>query len=479
MKSRNSPFLRWTLFPVLLALSFFSFLPGDTSALALSVEDEREAGEKFVSQVRSHFEFVQDEFVSEYINALGQFLLQTVDTKLFSFRFYVIKDGTLNAFAGPGGHVFLFSGLIDTMETADELAAVICHEVGHVSARHLAQRIEQNKKIGLMTMAGILAGVLVGGKAANAIITGASAAGIQAQLNYSREDERQADQLGFKYMDAAGFDPSGIITVLEKLDKSQWMGADRVPPYLLTHPGGAERISNTDIMMRDYRRKPEIAEIHRFREQFPVFKAILRAINLESHEAERLFRMDLDKDPDSSLAHFGLGIILKERSEYDSAIGHLKEALKASPDAWPILTHLGETYQLQGNDREAVSILERAVRKDDRNRTALFLLAFSRQNLKEYSEAVRIYERLTAMEPVRDEVYYNLGVAYGRQNRLAAAHYNFGIYFSRLKDPKKARFHFEKALDLSGRDPAMRDRIQKAMEELDSPPRKPPKGQES
>ena len=93
-------------------------------------------------------------------------------------------------FAAPGGHIFVFSGLIEAMDNIDELAAVICHEIGHISARHLSKRIEQSKNIGIATLAGILAAMLVGGEAAAPIISGTLAAGMQARLYFSREDER-------------------------------------------------------------------------------------------------------------------------------------------------------------------------------------------------------------------------------------------------------------------------------------------------
>lgn len=453
---------------MLILLIVFPVFRTGSNAFALSVEEERQAGEKFLAQLRNRFQFLEDEFANEYLNELGHYLIRPLETQHFPFRFYIIKDNTLNAFAGPGGHVFFFSGLIEVMEQIDELAAVVCHEIGHVSARHLSHRIEQNKKIGLVTLAAVLAGAMLGGKAANAIVTGAAAASIQAQLNYSRDDERQADQLGFKYMDASGFDPSGMISTLRKLEKGRWVGEDGIPPYLRTHPAGPERVANTEIMLSGYKPKGESPETNRFRRLFPIFKTILRARSLESRDAERLFLEDLEKDPDSVLANFGLGIIWKERAEYEKAVHHLKRAMAGSPDALPVMTQLGEAYQLQGRDREAVRILEKAAEKDVGNRTALFLLGISYRNLEDYPSAVRIFERLTSIEPVENDVFYNLGVAYGRQNRLAAAHYNFGIYFKRSRDMKKARFHFEKAKEFSNNDPAFKKRIRKALKEISS-----------
>ena len=452
------------LFILVLALFFETSLV-KPCAFAMSTQEERELGQKFMLQIRQSFEFVDDDFAQDYINDLGQYLIKPLKVRPFPFRFYIIKDSNLNAFAGPGGQIFVFSGLIVAMDSVDELAAVVSHEIAHVSARHLARRMEQSKKIGMATLAGILAAVLIGGEAAAAIMTGSAAAGAQLQLHYSRNDERQADHLGFQYMDDAGFDPSGLISTLKTIQKNQWFGTDKIPPYLLTHPTGTERMSNLDIMLSDYTPKSESREVAKYRASFPFFKTILRAKSVEAHDAERLFTMELEKDPDSPLAHFGLGMVLKERAEYDRAIGHLQKALKGQPETLPVLRNLGETYQLKGQDRKAIAIFEKSLEIDDKDRSAIFLLAFSYQNLEKYGKAIRLYERLALMKPVRVEVYYNLGVSYGRENRLALAHYNFGIYFKRLGRTEKARFHFEKASALSKNDPALKSRIRKAMKE--------------
>jgi len=466
MKTKTKNIYRLTISLSLMIFLIFPFRAREINAFALSVEEETIAGEKFLAMIRKQLDIVDDDFANEYINDLGHYLIRPLETRPFPFRFYIIKDNTLNAFAGPGGHIFLFSGLIEVMDEIDELAAVVCHEIGHVSARHLAQRIEQNKKIGLATMAGVLAAVLLGGKAAGAIMTGSMAASIQAQLTYSRNDERQADQLGFKYMDESGFDPSGMITTLKNLSKGQWLGTGGIPPYLLTHPGGPERISNIETMLTGYIPKPGNRQTAKYRKLFPFLKTILRAKYVDPHEAEKLFNMEIENDPESKLAHLGLGILWKKRSEYDLAADHFQEALKGLPDSSYILRNLGETYQLKGQDTRAIRVLEKALRIDNQDRASLYLLAVSYQNLEAYPEAIRIYERLTLMKPVKDEVFYNLGVSYGRQGRLALAHYNSGIYFKRLRNMREAGFHFHKADELSKNDSALRNRIRKAMEGL-------------
>ena len=240
-------------------------------ALALSIEEEKTMGQEFLAQIKNYFEMLDDDNANQFINDLGHYLTMPLETKNFPYNFYIIKDNTLNAFASPGGHIFIYSGLIDTLDSIDELASVICHEIGHVSARHISDRIEQNKLISIATIAGILAGVLIGGKAAGALATSSVAAGLQAQLHFSREDEYQADQLGFKYMKSAGLDPKGMITVLKKIERGDWFGTNKRPAYLLTHPAGPERMANLDSMLSNYVVEYTNKEADRFRALFPFF----------------------------------------------------------------------------------------------------------------------------------------------------------------------------------------------------------------
>ena len=463
MRARTKK-LRTILAPIL--VFFFLFSLGRQPVFALSTEDERAAGEEFRASVRMQLELLQDDFANDYINDLGQYITRALETKAFPFQFYIVRDNNLNAFAGPGGHIFFYTGLIDMMDDVDELAAVMAHEIGHVSARHLSNRIEQNKTMAMAVLAGMLAGALMGGKAGGAIATGTMAAGIQKQLGYSREDERQADNLGFKYMEESRFGPSGMVTVLKKLEKASPGGTDAIPPYLLTHPAGPERVSTSEILMTQFVPKPENRESTGFRKLFPYFKAVCIAKSMDYQGASRYLNREREKDTESPVVQFGLGVLQKERMDYPKAIEHFEKALKEAPDVTPILIELGETYQLQGQDRKAIEVVERVLRTNERNRGALYLTGMSYQNLEDYSKATVFYERLTSIRPVKDEVFYNLGVCYGRQEKLAVAHYNTGLYFQRIFDFRKARYHFLKADQLVGNDQALKNRIYEAAQAL-------------
>ena len=444
-------------------------LLGPRAAYALSIKEEQELGEEFLNKIKMRYSLLEDDFAEGYLTDLGDYLASSIRSRPFNFRYYIIKDDTLNAFAAPGGHIFFYSGLLELFETIDELSAVLTHEMGHVMARHLSQRIEQNKMIGFATLAGVLAGALIGGEAAEALTAGSLAAGIQAQLHYSRRDERQADQLGFEYMVDAGFDPHGMIYTLKKLERGNWFQGAQLPGYLLTHPSGPERMANLDSLMSGYEKEAAAKEaIERFTALFPLFKVIIRARCKEPAEAERLFRMDLEKESDSALAHLGLGIALKEQANYEKALFHLKKARRLEPRFHAVLPYLGETFLLMGEGENAIEVLEQARQNyAGGGRAGRFLLAQAYEKQGNHEKAIAILEGLaSAAEPVKNEVFYHLGLSYGRSNRLAQAHFNFGRHFARLRKAEKALFHFKKAQELAEGMPVLQDKIRKEEKRL-------------
>ena len=352
--------------------------------MALSIEEETTLGDEFFAQVQKYFTVVEDDFLNDYINRVGKYLSEAIEVNPFPFRFYILKDGSLNAFAAPGGRIFIFTGLITETDRLPELAAVICHELGHVSARHLSARVDQGKKIGLATLAGILAGVLIGGPAAGAIITGTMAAGIQTQLHYSRNDEREADQLGFSYMRSAGVDPGSMVSVLSKIERGRWMGTDKVPAYLLTHPTGPERMANIDTLTREHPDLAQREEALRLAEEYPFFRASVLALYMDSSDAMRSFRAEIKKNPGSAPGYYGLGLIMKQRADFAVASEYLSRAMRYAPHSAAVSRGLAEMYQSSGNTEDAIALLNKVLEKDRDDKAALFILAGCYQSKEEH-----------------------------------------------------------------------------------------------
>lgn len=460
--------MRKFIFNAFVSLTIICFFSTQIYAL-ISLEDEEIIGARLYLQIKKEGILIEDDFASRYIDQLGHYLIRPLKTKPFEFHFYIINKDVINAFASPGGYIYIFSGLINMTDSADELAAVICHEIGHISARHIAQKIEHSKKLGYLTLAALLASTLIGGQAASGIATASLGASAQLQINFTRDEERQADELGFKYISASGFDPTATYTILKKITDQSLYALDKIPPFLIDHPIGPERLANIQFMLSSYKPIPATDEVIRFRKQFPLFKTIVYALSTDPDNAKRYYEDILKDDPESALAYFGLGIVYSRLSEYKRAISCFKKTLSVWPDSIPVLVRLAMAYQNCGKYKSAIKTLNRVLDIDDTNNYAMFLLGLSYENLRNYKEAIRIFKRLSYLRPVNNDVYYHLGVVYGRLGKLALAHYNFGIYFSNLYSINKAKFHFLEAKKLAKGDTRLLNAISVRLKTLKLP----------
>ncbi|NLD35560.1 MAG: M48 family metalloprotease [Desulfatiglans sp.] len=433
---------------------------------ALTLAEEEKKGEEFALAIKQQLEVVNDPFIDHYINDLGNYLLQSVETRHFKYRFYAVKNEEINAFAGPGGHIVVNTGLIRVMDEIDELTAVMCHEIAHVSNRHISQQYDQSTKLTAASMLGMLAGILVGGEASGAVMMGSMAAVQQKQLAYSRDAERQADQAGFKYALEAGFDPAAIKRVHKKLQAGHW-GVNEVPAYLLTHPIGPERIANIESILKNPYVVVSKKEGQVFRELYPIFRTVIMAKYEQREEMTNYFSFELAKNPESPLANLGMGIILKEKGEYKGSITHLEKAVKTLTDPAPAISYLSEAYQSNGDTDKAVSILKEAINKNADDKISLLTLTTIYENAGDFDKTIDIYERLKLLKPVEDYVFYSLGYSYGKINRLGHAHYNFGLFHEQSKNIREAYFHYMEAKREAGDDLDLMKKIDESISRID------------
>ena len=212
---------------------------GDASSAALSPADERELGAIFMRQIRAQLPVIDDPEIEDYAQSLGYKLLSGAGEGSLDFYFFVIADPIINAFAIPGGYIGIHSGLITSTESESELAAVIAHEIAHVTQRHIARSIAAAEGTQYATLAAVIAGILIGtqnSQAGQAAIAGATAAGTQSRLNFTRSNEQEADRVGINMMAKAGYDPRAMPAFFEKLDTASRYYS-KPPEFLSTPPG--------------------------------------------------------------------------------------------------------------------------------------------------------------------------------------------------------------------------------------------------
>jgi predicted Zn-dependent protease len=210
----------------------------------LTVSEEKELGQQAQREVRERFQLFRDRVVVSYVRQMGAKLIAGAGPSPFEFRFYVIEDESINAFAIPAGAIYVNTGLILQAQDASELASVLAHEAGHVTARHVAQLYRRQRNTGVGANLLSLAIAILSGNPyiANA---GQMATGVAATAytsSFTRDAERQADRLAVETMINAGYDPNGMVAILETLQKEG--GAGPTWDLLNSHPGTDERIAS-------------------------------------------------------------------------------------------------------------------------------------------------------------------------------------------------------------------------------------------
>lgn len=460
----------WTLTAMWLATAG---MPG--SAQAISIGKEKELADEFMKVVRKRYELIEDPFLVSYINDLGNRLVSQFPPQPFAYQFYVINGNVYNAFAGPGGHVFINSGLIAAMETEDELAGILMHEISHVVCRHISQRIERSTKIGMASLAGMVAGIFLGGGGdlGKAVSVGSLAAGQSAQLKYSRKDEMEADQLGLKYLSQLGYSAEGLLAVLKKIRAKTWFGSDQMPSYLSTHPAVEDRIAYIDGWLSTHPKDRGKALVHS--ERFERVRVRLAALYGDAELSVQRFQALSRKYPNRPLAHYGFGLALARTSRDVDAVDEFQTALSLDPSAHYVLSDLGRSYYSIGQYNDAVDVLQRAVAADPDDTDARFYLGRIDLSLGNYAGAVDHLERVMDRAPHYPQAASFLGEAYGKMGRLGPAHFYLGLYYKDQNSLRNAVFHMKRALEHLT-DPVRSEKARAVLKEMEDEERKGPEG---
>lgn len=451
------------VFFLILAILFSFSLTLPPSLPALTIDQEREIGEKVLEEVKRRWSLVEDPCVHAYINSIGKRILQVMESQPFEYKFFVINIQDLNAFAVPGGKVFLNSGLILAMDSEDELASVICHEIAHVVARHIAKQSEKGQKLSLAALGAILAGIIVGGKAGAATATTTIAAAETAMLKYSRDDEEEADYLGMKFLERAGYDPRAMLTMLRKMRRHTGPASSDPPAYLLTHPAIEERISDLEVQLARHSGQREstkpVGSLKRIQTKLIVAEK-------DAAQAGTFFQNWVKRQPNDPEASFGLGLVQRRMGAMDRAIENLSRAASLSPQDGEIARELGATYFLKANLDAAEKHLERARSLSPSDALTYFYLGRVYREKKKVDSALEALLRAKELNAHLPDLYYHLAQAYGSKNLLGPAYMNFGYHYKALGDRKTAQMHFQRALTHFPENSAERQTLQREIENL-------------
>ncbi len=318
---------------------------GSQAATLLTDREAEQLGRAFIRSSRFRTPYVSDPELVAYINKLGNQLLDVSDDAGKEYNFYLIDNNVINAFAVPGGHIALHTGILTKSESESELASVIGHEIAHVSQRHIARKLENSKYDSWIALGALLAAVAAGGSdAAQAAFGLANASIIDRQLSYSRAFESEADALGIRILSRAGFDPAAMPVFFKRLLDESRLNESHAPEFLRSHPLTINRITESAQRVNAYPpAKPrDESEYLMMRAKATAGYAPDKAV------ARDQFKAAMDKD--FSLPNrYGYALAMAENGEHEKAREAYAAVLKDYPDNLTLRLSIAENELLAQN----------------------------------------------------------------------------------------------------------------------------------
>ena len=419
---------------------------GDATREDLSPVVERKLGEAIMREIRRDRDYLDDDAIAEYLNNFGGALVDAApgargETNA-DFYFFPLRDGSINAFALPGGFIGIHSGLLLAAQTESELASVVAHEIGHVSQRHIARMLGQQRQDALLPIAALILAALASRAspdAAMGVLMGGQGLAVQRQLNFSRDAEREADRVGFQIMSAGGYDTSGMVAFFRRLQSVTKVYGE-IPAFLSSHPLTSERIVDIQARIKEtpYRQRPDPIEFHIARARARVLQD-LSTTGLRDTRTAFQTQLAQQHRQQQAAAQYGLSYLaLKEgdlagaRSWYDKARATLKPkegTFSGAPgsDGGALFAVLDLEIKLAPGQPQQVA--QQAL-KDAEEATNRFPL--SRALARQYADAMINAGKLDdATRYLREQVrqyredaklYDLLAKAYSKQGKIALQH---------------------------------------------------------
>ena len=405
---------------------------GEASQSDFSPAHERRLGESIMREVRGDRTYYDETEATDYIHALGVRLAgQSTDPRQ-NFEFFLLRDGQINAFALPGGFIGVNTGLILGAQSESEVASVLAHEIAHVTQRHIARMVAQQKQSHITSLAALAVAILASRasvEAAQAALAFGQAAAIQSQLNFTRDNEREADRVGLQMLERAGFDSRSMVTFFDRLQRASRIYEGGAPSYLRTHPLTFERIADVQNRVESlpYRQIPDSVE-------FQLIRAKLRAELDAPREAIAFFREGLVERRylSEASARYGLTLSLFRAQDHAGALKELA-ALRGILPANAIVETLGCRVQFAAGDvKGATACFREALRVFPGHRALVHEFANTLLAAGQATEALKLVEGRLQVVTEDPKLYLIQARAYSMLNKGHAQHRAQGEAYARM-----------------------------------------------
>lgn len=395
---------------------------GDISATVLSPLQEQAIAEQILREVAVSDDVLKDVEITDYLQTLGAKLATNGPDKRQKFNFFVVQDNSINAFAMPGGVIGVHTGLILGANSESELASVLGHEIGHVTQRHLARMLAAQKYDTFKNIAGIALALLVARsnpQLASGALTTASAAGVQNQLDYTREHEREADRIGLQILDSGGFDVRAMPAFFTTLQRGSRFVEGSAPSFLRTHPLTSERIADVAnrVEQMPYRQVSDSVE-------FQYVRAKLRAAQGNAQNAIDVFEQNIRERrfTNEAAEHYGLAIAYMLKGAYAQTEKELAWLKKNAPPHAMIQNLSARLEVARNNPQQAAKQYAAALKLYPDNRALTYGYAEHFLAIKQADKAVSLVKEKQVLYPDDAYLYDLLAKAYTMQNNVLLSH---------------------------------------------------------
>lgn len=401
---------------------------GDISQNVLTPLQERQIGQQSMLQIRASKQFLDDAEINDYLNQLGYKLAENSAEPGLGFEFFAINDYNVNAFAMPGGFIGVNVGLLLTAQSESELAAVLSHEIAHVTQHHLARILAGQQGDGLVSIAALAVAILAARnspQAAEAAIVSMQARAIQKQLDYTRTHEQEADRIGLDILQKSNFSVHAMPEFLNRLQRATQLLEGHAPSYLRTHPITGDRIADIEnrVYKQPYRLIPDSVD-------FQLVRTKLIAAQKSAPDAIAYFNdaLGAQKHGNPVAQRYGLVGALLRNNEIKRAAQELlvlRKLSRTNPlyrNSPMIETLAGQVMRAEGNDSAALTFYRTAVQNFPQHRALIYDYADLLLQNNHAETATKLLTEQLSRHPSDVKLYDLQAKSYAMQNKPLEQH---------------------------------------------------------
>lgn len=431
---------------------------GEPADAVMSPREEYQIGARVTAQIHAAGYALEDPQLTDYITRLGWHIASHGGRVPDHLQFFLVRDPRINAFALPGGFMGFNAGLIMAAETESELAAVVAHELAHVTQRHIARTIQGTRAADIATWAAVLAAIIAGSASPDVVLGALSlgqAASLQRQVSFTRTHEMEADRIGIGTMINAGYDPQGMVSFFRRLEQQSRLYGSQIPDILRTHPVNTTRIAEARQRAEGHSGPAQEARPLTFR----IMQARARVLTVERpSQALDYFKQRIGSGVDHPGEQYGAALAHHELGHFEQSEAILAELIKSHPKQVHFLLLQAENARGRRNPDKALETLDLALKEHPRyaplrfaysetlmdagkpNQARQFLLD-GYEHVRPFTETHRILARAARASGDRAELAYQSATFAWRRGdaETAMEKLDAGLRHSGLSEDERAR----------------------------------------